>query len=124
MSIFDSDYNAAEAKRPTLKQYLKATRDKKRPNQFHTVLVWFPNKFPTFTIETEKFRYNTAEDSALGKELGLFVQDDSCMTIPFSLSITEAEDGVTTIKVLRSKEKGAWRFIGSDGDYNGMRWTF
>lgn len=122
MSIFDIEFQDEKVKLPTLKQYLTKRKGKNIPKQFHVVLIWVPNKFPNFSIETEKFRLNVPDDSVFGKHLQQFVTDESMFECPIALIIGSSTDGTMTYKALRTKENGSWIRIDNETDLLGIRW--
>lgn len=57
-------------KLPTLKQFLKTIPKKdKLPELYIVTKIWYPNQYPNFSLETERFIVRVNENSQLGTEL-------------------------------------------------------
>ena len=53
-------------KKPTFNQYVKELpKDENHKHLFKIELIWFPNKWNNYNIETESFRYSVAESHPL-----------------------------------------------------------
>jgi len=115
MKLTESNYAEERSEKlPTLLQYLKNTPVKKRPKQFHINLIWFPNRFPSFGIETDSFRVSIASKSLMGVAIAA-EKDEICDSLrSLHLSVSESESGDRIYAFHVGSTEGYWDVIGSD----------
>lgn len=115
MKLFESSYNDEPVERlPTLLQYIKTQKGKKRPKAFHVALIWLPNKFPSYAIETDKFRFSVAASSLMGQTLAVELQEILILERSVHLSITDDENGSRVYGFQPGTTSGSWEEIGSE----------
>lgn len=115
MNLFrDSGYASEEERLPTLRQYLKSKENSTIPKFFFISLIWVPNKYPNYQIQTDKFRASIPKASPLGKALeesldALIIKEQSIQT---KVVVSDKKSPVLIFEP--SKEKGSWETIGDD----------
>ena len=115
MNLFDAAYNEEPAEKlPTLLQYLKSHKGKKRPKAFHIAIIWFPNKFPSYGIETDKFRLNCPSASLMGKAIEANTTELATTERSVHLKIDETPEGLRIYSFVPGTTKGSYEIIGSD----------
>lgn len=122
MSLYsDSFTEVSEERLPTLRQYIKAKKGKNIPKKFLVRLIWVPNKFPSYSIETEHFRASVGKDTAVGKLLKENwdeIVDSSLQTL---MAIEVEKDVPTAMRFYPGTGRGKWVDIGQD-TLLGIRW--
>lgn len=114
MDLFSQEVlSYEEDKLPTLKQYLKAKGKGKIPSGFLCTLIWVPNKFPSFSLECDKFRLSIPSKSPMGKALvssidALIATDSSLIAF-----LHTTEEGEICPMFKAGNQKGAWDVIGT-----------
>lgn len=115
MDLFNENgFSTEEDKLPTINQYVKRMGNKKLPNRFHVQRIWFPNKYPNYSVETDKFRVSVSPRQPIGKALknSLDALYDSDTSISVVLVLTES--GKPSVKFVPTKETGKWVYIRPD----------
>lgn len=113
MKLFESNYNEEPTEKlPTLLQYIKSHKGKKRPKSFHISLIWLPNKFPSYGIETDKFRLNCATTSLMGRAIEAAKADIVLSERSIHLGIDDDENGLRIYSFVPGSTKGSWEVIG------------
>lgn len=110
-----------EEKKPTLKQYLKEKKGKNRPKQFLVVKVWLPNRYPSFSLETEHFRATVGVKSPFGQLLQQNLEELEESTKQVMLKVEELPDGKLGFLLVPGKGSGFFRAIGN-GEVLGFEW--
>lgn len=115
MRLFEDIYNDEPTEKlPTLLQYLKSNKGKKRPKAFHITLIWLPNKFPSYGIETDKFRFNCSTTSLMGQAINAARSDIAISERSIHLGIADDENGLRVYSFIPGTTKGSWEVIGGD----------
>ena len=113
MKLFDNAYESEELpKRPTLKQYLKNSKGKNRPKRHLLRVLWRPNKYDSFGVETEHFRTNVTVQTSLGIAIGEFLESYETITNKVYVIVTTEENDKYSLSFVLSKEKGSFSEIG------------
>ena len=99
---------------PSFSQFLKTTPLEDKEFRKFIRVIWFPNKFPNFTVDTESFRLripltddNTIE---ITDEFESAIKGQKVLCVVFNPS----EKGQWTIEELEG-ETGDWEELGSNG---------
>lgn len=115
MSLFESNYNEEPVQKlPTLLQYIKTRKGKTRPKSFHIAVIWFPNKFPSYSIETDRFRMSVGTKSLMGKAIEAERDTIARLENSVHLTITDDENGLRVYGFTPGSSKGSWVDIGSE----------
>lgn len=115
MSLYaDTFTEITERRLPTLRQYLQAKRGKSIPKKFLVLKIWIPNKYPSYSLETEHFRASVGKNTAIGKILKdnwaeLLESEKSTM-----LSIETKDGKATGMRFSPGTGSGMWMDIGTD----------
>lgn len=115
MSLFSTEYQEEPIeKKPTLLQYIKAHKGKNRPKAFHIELIWLPNRFASYAIETDKFRLTCATTSLMGKAIEAETETILESRHSIHLGISETKEGLRVYSFLPGSTPGVWTIIESD----------
>ena len=122
LSLYTDDFQSdTEGRLPTLRQYLKSKKGKKRPQKFLVVVIWVPNKYPSYGIETEHFRTTVGENTSLGKIIKANWEELIRSEVSTCLQVQEEENGSFSLRFCPGSNEGSWKDIGSD-PVLGIRW--
>lgn len=122
MSLYSqNDIDVTEERLPTLRQYVKSKEGKNIPKKFLVTLIWIPNKFPSYSIETEHFRASIGSKTAIGKLLKDNWVDLLDSDVATFMSVTVKDDKVAAMRFYPGTQRGMWCDIGSD-PILGIRW--
>jgi hypothetical protein len=108
----DNAFPFEEERLPTFKQYIKRMNGKKLPNAFHVSKIWFPNQYPSYSLECDKFRLSVPSKSPMGVALSASVDALTAGNIALSLFVVVTSDKAHEVRFRPSKEKGGWEEIG------------
>lgn len=124
MGLYDYEYlDAQQEKLPTLRQYLKTNGKTKRPKKFLVCKIWIPNKYPSYSLETEHFRASVGKSTALGKVLRDNWSELVRSEIDTFLELKLADDKTTKLKLVPGRTSGSWLDVGSD-PLLGISWKY
>jgi len=113
MKLFDNAYESEELpKRPTLRQYLKNTTETNRPKRHLLIVLWRPNKFDSFGLETEHFRTNVTVQSSLGLAIGEFLESYETVTKKVYVVVSIDDNGKYSLSFVLGREKGSFSEVG------------
>lgn len=117
MSLFDSTVDYSDEKLPTFNQYVKKNKGKTTPKEFFITKIWYPVKFDSFGIETEKFRLSVPKDSPMGKLLTANVESilDSTNSVHLVPVVNDLGQQQFTFK--QGKARVLWEIMGNDTIY-------
>lgn len=109
------DMPASDSKKlPTLKQFLSKRGKAPLPAYYPVTLVWEPNQFPNWTIQTEYFKVRISEDNPFYKALAETITTAVREDMALGVSISEDLDGKWAL-VHISTEKADWEGLGASG---------
>lgn len=115
MNLFENKYaDEPREKLPTLLQYIKSRKKKAMPKAFHIAVIWLPNRFPSYAIETDLFRLSIASTSLMGKALEAEREaiERSERSIHLGIALDAAK--LRTYSFLPGTTEGSWVTIGTD----------
>lgn len=123
MSLLNTEYTSFEKERtPTLRQYVKSKKGKNIPKKFMVVKIWVPNKYPSYSIETEHFRASIGKDTSVGKAIKSSWGDVTGSEKSLCVSINRDGDKVKSLSFSEGSNSGYWRDIGSE-ELLGIEWN-
>jgi hypothetical protein len=101
-------------KLPTFREYCKAKGQEAEKSLKVVTVVWFPNQFPNFTLDTESFRLriNCQEDDSI--ETTDFLESAIEQEQVLAIRVTDAKKLAYEVDVLPN-ESGTWEKLGSNG---------
>lgn len=101
-------------KLPTFREYCKAKGTEAEKSLKVVTVVWFPNQFPNFTLDTESFRLriNCKEDDSIETTdfLETAIQQEQILAV----RVTDAKKLAYEVDVLPN-ESGTWETLGTNG---------
>lgn len=99
---------------PTLKQFCKSSAPEERSKAHVIEKVWFPNQYPSLSLETEGFRVRVHEKSAVFGEIlnALYEWEETSMCI--AIRITDEKTADYEIIELPSTDC-LWESLGKTG---------
>lgn len=101
-------------KLPTLRQWIKAQGKKAIAKRFLVSLVWEPNQWSNYTLETERFKVRVSKGDpvfeALSKNLPRLLDEEQA----FFVEIVNREKGAFKL-VANPNEPGHWEHITDTG---------
>ncbi len=114
--VFQSPTSTGEVreKLPTLKQWLKTQGKKAIPKRFLVSLVWEPNQWRNYTLQTEKFRVRVSEGDPIFEALQTGLSTLLDMEYALMLEVTDREKGAFQI-IGNPQEPGHWNHITDTG---------
>lgn len=122
MTLYEKTFSRIEdEKLPTLRQYVKGKTGKAMPKRFLVTKVWYPNKYPSYGIETEHFRATVGETTPLGNLITENLETLQSSEKATFLSISLEDPKKPAMKFLPGTNKGHWEGIGSETPV-GIRW--
>lgn len=114
LSLFDVDgKEPPKEKKPTLRQYLKETKDAKYPICSTIRVVWFPGNWDNYSIESDTFRVSISPKHPLYAVLDKLVVKSFCESQTAILVCVKDSDG--TVGFCESTLYGAYTRIGGVG---------
>lgn len=123
MSLLNQEYTNFENERtPTLRQYVKSKKGKSIPKKFMIVKIWVPNKYPSYSIETEHFRASIGKDTPIGVALKNSWSEVTDSEKSMCISVARDGDKVKSLSFSQGSNNGYWRDIGSD-QLLGIEWN-
>lgn len=111
-TLFDGNFEDNDKpKLPTLSAYLKGRDETNTPKRHLVTLVWLPNNYPSYGIETEQFRCSIHKDSPLGKALEIFCDTVDDYDNAVFLKVSVPEEGKRVLEFDLGSEVGIWKAI-------------
>ena len=98
---------------PTLRTLLKDEPKIRLAKRYNLRAVWFPNKYPNLSMETDKFRVNVYPQHAEFEELMKFFIED-CIPMGAVVFLHPDREGNYTISI-DEKETCTWEPMGDKG---------
>lgn len=124
MGLYDNDYlDATQERLPTLRQYLNTSGKTKRPKKFLVCKIWVPNKYPSYSLETEHFRASVGKSTAIGRVLQNNWSELIESEIDTFLELKLTNDKKTQLKLVPGRTSGSWVDIGTD-PVLGISWKY
>jgi hypothetical protein len=109
-----SDTGSNPTPKQTFKQFCASATDKQCTQLFTVDVIWLPNKFSNYTLETHKFRLRITDTSQLFEPLGEFVGVLPNYIFELKVKIVDRESGEFEL-VENNKTKGEWKKLGASG---------
>lgn len=100
--------------KPTFFQFCKDNKDTKLPARFYVQKIWMPNKFPTATLETEKFRVRISSKSAVWQTIEESIPEWDSRGYSLAIAEVNPETYDYTIEVVED-EYSVWSPLGQTG---------
>lgn len=108
------DVRDNQIKLPSLLQWIKTIPSDSPVLHKVVKLVWFPNQFPNFTVDTESFRLRISTDRFDEAELTDFFESSIEEKKVLCVVVDPAEKGKWSIEELED-EIGEWEQLGAAG---------
>lgn len=102
------------AKLPTFRQFCKTEGEKCNNNAKVVTTVWFPNKYPSLSIDTEVFRLRISESDPNYAAIEAGLREGIDADEVFIVRILDAKKFAFEIETLEG-ETGGWDFLGDSG---------
>ena len=103
-----------EPELPTFRSFCKNAPDEYENVRYPVVKVWYPNKFPSLSLETEKFRLRISQESGLyGEILELVQQWEEAGAVPY-VAVTSTSAMEWELDAFPN-ETGEWEEVGEFG---------
>lgn len=109
-----SEATSQYAKLPTFRQFCKAEGEKCNGNAKVVTTVWFPNQYPSLSIDTEVFRLRISESDPSYAAIAAGLQQGIDADEVFIVRILDAKKFAFEIETLEG-EIGGWEYIGESG---------
>lgn len=114
MPSFESQANAEADKLPTLSQWAKVvSKDALLPTRL-VKIIWTPNQYNSYSLDTEAYRLRVAESHGLYQVLKDYLEDWIHEGAVLSLSITPGKTLKVTLSTL-DNEECSWEPLGEMG---------
>ncbi len=115
LNLFDTPVDPDKPKQlPTLSQYLKSCTKVQLGQTFQVEIIWLPNKFSNFTLQTHAFRVRISESNAMYATLDSVTKHLTGDKTAWGIKVHEDKSGKYTI-VPMEKKKGEWGPLGANG---------
>jgi len=114
MFEFESQAESNFTKVPTYQQWLKGASTAELRPKYPVVTIWLPNKYPSASLETEKFRVRISEDNPLWLSLVEAIGQIASTGTILYIETTDVESKMFKVGVLEG-ELGEWEAIGDFG---------
>lgn len=111
--LFDMPANDSK-KLPTLKQFLVKKGKAKLPKYFPIQIIWEPNQFPNWTLQTEYFKVRVSEDNPFYVPLRDVIKQGCNNDWLLAIEVSEDRDGKYSIIHIEN-ETADWEGLGENG---------
>lgn len=113
MGLTGGKSDSYSAPKPTLYQWIREAKIKKYPVETKVDVIWLPNRWPNYTIDTTLFRLRISEDSSLFKAFSELLETYMKEGIPMQVSVLD-EEGNWDIDRIPDKQT-TWEKISTTG---------
>lgn len=85
------------------------------------MLIWFPNNYANYSVQTEDFRASIPEGTELYDAIALFVTDCGDYSFGMSVVVATGDSESTAIRFVKGNTYGSWEEIGKQ-ETIGVKW--